>query len=273
MDDDAPLSALASAKPKVDKKITADDDTPLASLAAGGKGKGAKKGAPAAKPGVPAQKAKGKGKAGKRKRSSSSSSSSSGSSSSSSSGPRGGKKPAKPKLKKQKTKDADEEPENNAVKRKERSAKEQAVSELLCRWWYVLPDWPPPSPTNYEEELRAKGYRRVRIQEWEWVPEEDSQHCKKAYELSQFKGLFRTASGELLDLRPKDSCPCFSNFMKKELHQVYDLLVKALENQVTELVNGKYHDKALEGELRSKIMKVKEKAFSAKQLSNANKKR
>jgi len=158
-----------------------------------------------------------------------------------------------------------------AVKRRERSTKEQVVADLLCRWWYALPEWPPNDDAFYKVELEKKSLRKVPIQEWEWVPEVDKQGHHKVYELKQFRGLFRNSNGDLVDLRPKETCPCYANFMKKEVSELYELLVTALENQIKDLVNSKYNETQLEAELKVKLTAAREKCYAAKQFSAVKK--
>mmetsp|Transcript_4513 Transcript_4513/g.10643 ORF Transcript_4513/g.10643 Transcript_4513/m.10643 type:complete len:303 (-) Transcript_4513:102-1010(-) len=294
MDDDAPLSALA-------KPLKLDDDTPLASLAdigtprpspkAGAKANGgsiaggnSKALPPKASPSKVAAKGAGKGKL---KGAVESSSSSSSSDSDDQSGSRSGEKAATPrkaapappskkakmKLLRQQQEQQDlpeeglAEDGGGAVKKRDRSQKEQVVADLLCRWWYALPDWPPAEEELYQAELAKRKLRKVSIQEWEWVPEEDSSGRRKVYELSQFRGLFRNSSGDLVDLRPKETCPCYTNFMKKDLTGLYDLLVVALENQLKDLKNSKYNEVELEQHLRAQLTSVRDKAYKASQLS------
>mmetsp|Transcript_17281 Transcript_17281/g.39114 ORF Transcript_17281/g.39114 Transcript_17281/m.39114 type:complete len:293 (-) Transcript_17281:89-967(-) len=290
MDDDAPLSALAKA-PKF------DDDTPLASLADVGKpragpkagakagsspaGKVQPKGSP--KAAAPAKgKGKGKGTPTKRKAGGSSSSSSSSDSDDSSSsgsdqkaqgrkkGPVGKGKKMK-LLQKMQTDDGMENDGGGAVKKRDRTVKEQVVADLLCRWWYVLPEWPPRDEAYYKAELAKRSLRKVTIEEWEWVPEEDAKGHKKVYELSQFRGLFRSSNGDLVDVRPKETCPCYANLMKKDLADLYDLLVKAFENQMKDLQNSKYNETQLEQELKVRMTSARERAYQAKQLAGAKK--
>jgi len=295
MDDDAPLATLATAK--------LDDDMPLASLATAAPPKpskaGGAKGRPPAKPAgakpPAAPKAKGKAAAAKSgaaksKPGQSSSSSSSSSSDSDSSEEGGAEKPKKKKpavskkgrvalLKKQKsggvggsTGDLEgdevgaEDAANNKVTKRDRTPKQQVVAELLCRWWYCLPDWPPNDDAYYKDRLEKEKLRQVTIQEWEWVPEEDDRGFHKVYQLSQFRGCFRKSTGELVDLRPKESCPCYSNFMSKELPDLYDLLVTAYENQLKDLENSKYNEKRTKKELETTLNKVKDRAYQAKQI-------
>merc|ERR1712232_670655 len=109
----------------------------------------------------------------------------------------------------------------------------------------------------WQEKLKEAGYRKVTIEEGEWVPEEDSAGRKKVYELSQFRGVYRAGNGELVDLRPKETCPCFRNFMKKDLPVLYDLLVKAYESQLLDLKNSKYDEKKVEDEIKVKLTKTR----------------
>lgn len=271
MDDDAPLSALVTAKPsKVDnKKKTADDDTPLSQLAGAAKPSNKTPGKPKTKPGAPPSNAvpsKPKGAPEKRKRDSSSSSSSSYSSSSSGSDKPLKKKGAKGKILKKKTTDG--EIDENKVKKKDRSIKEQVVADFLCRWWYVLPDWPPKEEAFYTAELDKQKMRKVKIEEWEWVAEIDGQNRKKVYELSQFRGVFRDQAGTMIDVRPQETCPCYSNMMKKELPDLYQMLVKAYELQLEDLKNSVYDETLMTQSLRSALNRAREKAHQAASLGS-----
>jgi len=286
LDDDAPLSSLASAK--------FDDDTPLSFLAAAPKaakagGKGGGKAAPSragAKAG--AGKAKSTALVVKRKRGddeSSSNSDSSSSDSDSSSEEGGGGAPKKKKItqgkrlasfkKKQSSGDVtadkgeEEDTEQYVVNTRVRTPKMQAVADLLCRWWYVLPDWPPQDQAFYQPELEKRKLRQVTITEWEWVPEEDSHGRRKVYELSQFRGLFRDSTGNLHDLRPQETCPCFANMMKKELPDILDLLVTAYENQLKDLEKSTYNEEKLKKDLLVKLTRLKNKSYQAKQVGSA----
>lgn len=289
VDDDAPLSEL--------KTMQFDDDMPLASLAtstpqkpskaatAKGKGKGGAKG-----------KAKVKAAAKRSvKESSSSSSSSSGSDSDSSEGGEGEQKPKKVKvndqakrmqlLKKKRKEamgetaedeDADEDIEdaaNNVVKKRDRTTKQQAVSDLLCRWWYVLPDWPPNNKDFYAPRLEERKLRQVTIQEWEWVDDKDSRGFAKVYQLSQFPGVFRDSHGQMIDLRPQEDCPCYANFMKKDLSELYDLLAKAYAAQLQELETSRYNEDKLKKELTVALNRVKDKGYQASQLTGPKRSR
>jgi hypothetical protein len=280
MDDDLPLAALT--KPK--KSSNYDDDMPLVKLSTpGAPKKGRPTATPAApkaqtspgKPPAPGGAAAGKAKARPKKQESSSSSSSSDSSDSdsSSSNAKGAKKKATQRqkirllAKKKKAAEDNDDGENNAIKKKERSPKEQVVVDLLCRWWYALPDWPPNDPGYYKEELEKRKLRKVSIQEWEWVAEEDDKGRHKVYELTQFKGIFRTSDGEKVDLRPMDSCPSFNNMVRKDLPELYSLLVTAYENQLKDLEASKYDESVLRDQLKTQLTRIREKASRANQMS------
>lgn len=288
MDDDAPLSALAKA-PKTSSKF--DDDTPLVALAAPAAAKpkvGAKVGASPTTKGLPRTSSATKGltaskdKPPKPKKTASGSSSSSSSSYSSSSGSdsegkaaRKRKRVTKAKVVKRKVSqanvdgDGDEEAQP-PLKKKDRTPKEQIVAELLCRWWYVLPEWPPVDKEYYDAELKKRSLRRVTIEEWEWVPDVDSNGFRKCYELSQFRGVFRNSNGDMVDVRPQESCPCLNQFMKKDTTVLLDLLVKAYENQLKELQEVGNEPK-LENELRAQLTRVREKAYQASQVGGLKK--
>jgi hypothetical protein len=57
----------------------------------------------------------------------------------------------------------------------------------------------------------------------------------KCIELSGFKGVFRDSKGILYDFRPKDMCPSYDSFMKKDEKKIYDFLIKALQEQIKAL--------------------------------------
>jgi len=281
MDDDAPLSALVQKPPKVEKKKSAtDDDTPLSLLASSAKPANKAAGKPKAKPGSPAP-AKDKAKAApagakpgapKRKRESSSSSSDSYTSSSSSGSNKPARKKGGAKGKVLKKKTTDNMDDDNKVRKKEQSLKESVIAELLSRWWYVLPDWPPKDDEYYRAELEKRQLRKVRIEEWEWVAEQDSRGFKKVYELSQFRGVFRDMEGSFIDVRPQESCPCYSNMMKKELADLYQLLVKAYENQLDDLKKSVYDETLHSQSVKSALNRAREKAHQASALGSVKKK-
>lgn len=291
--DDKPLSQLctSAAKKKLDKGAKTNDDTPLSDLVAkasvkkaapkdnGGPPPVVKPGAtPAAKPGAkprgrPPGAGKAKAKAKNKSSSSSSSSSDSNSSSSDSEEARKQQQRRKKLLKRKQDEAAQGTAEDNyggAVKKKERSQKEELVAQLLSRWWYsdeyVQNDWPPQEEEYYQEQLQQRKLRKVTIQEWEWVPEEDEAGRRKVYELSQFRGVFRNSSGDLIDLRPKETCPCYNNFMKKDMAELCKRLISAYENQLKDLKNSKYPEDRTEADIKTQLVKIRKLLHEAQSL-------
>jgi hypothetical protein len=290
-DDDIPLSALKPKKSSFGdemplaslskpKKSSVGDDVPLSTLAApaGAKKTGGRPslGGPPAKKFPRATNSLGqipglskKRTVQRRTESSSSSDSSSSSTDSTSDSDAAVKKKNKKRLKLIRPK-AEGDEEENKIKKKDRGTKEQVAVELLCRWWYVLPDWPPNDKAGKEEvarKLEKNNLRQVSIQEWEWVPELDDRGRRKVYELTQFRGIFRASDGTKYDLRPMDTCPSFNNMMRKELSELYGLLVKAYEGQLEELKQSKYDESELRNKLNLALTRAREKAHHAEQLT------
>lgn len=271
MDDDAPLSALASKMTKTAKKGSLDDDVPLASLASSKPAASKASGAAAAKGGGAKGRGKGPQGKGKRRRPSSSSTSSSSSSSSSESG-----KPKKPRMKqknkllrKKSTDSGGDLDGGGPIQKKKRSLKESVVAELLCRWWYALPDWPPPAKDPYwAEQLSKRNYKLVDVEEWEFAKEMDSQNRQKVYGLKQFRGVYRNSAGDFIDLRPQETCPCQRNMMKKDMPELYNLLIKAYEGQLTDLKNSKYDESQLEAVLKAALTRHRNSAAQARQVGS-----
>eukprot|EP00405_Crypthecodinium_cohnii_P018897 CAMPEP_0206465658 /NCGR_PEP_ID=MMETSP0324_2-20121206/27970_1 /ASSEMBLY_ACC=CAM_ASM_000836 /TAXON_ID=2866 /ORGANISM="Crypthecodinium cohnii, Strain Seligo" /LENGTH=308 /DNA_ID=CAMNT_0053938577 /DNA_START=149 /DNA_END=1075 /DNA_ORIENTATION=+ len=255
--EDTPLAALAkkggNASPKASPK-TASKNSPASPKAsakseAGSNGKaGSPKAAAAKRTSVPGKGA-GKGKGKKKGGGSSDSYSYSGSySSDESEAPKKAPKKkasGKAPIKRAKTvDDAGAGDEGGPVKKKIRNTKEEVAAKLLCRWWYAeeyqKQEWPPQEGKFYEAELLKRNLRVVGIEEWEWVPETDEKGRHKVYELAQFRGVYRNSAGELVDLRPKERCPCLNNFMKKDLPTLCNMLISAYSNQLKELKNCRY---------------------------------
>jgi len=91
----------------------------------------------------------------------------------------------------------------------------------------------------------------------------DDKGRHKVYALSQFKGVFRKGDGEMVDIRPMDSCPSFNNFMKKDLPELYSMLVVAYEAQIKDLANSAYDEKVLEAQLKTGLTRIREKSHQA----------
>eukprot|EP00746_Dinoflagellata_sp_MGD_P122009 gnl/MRDRNA2_/MRDRNA2_57015_c0_seq1.p1 gnl/MRDRNA2_/MRDRNA2_57015_c0~~gnl/MRDRNA2_/MRDRNA2_57015_c0_seq1.p1 ORF type:complete len:454 (+),score=103.63 gnl/MRDRNA2_/MRDRNA2_57015_c0_seq1:184-1545(+) len=140
-----------------------------------------------------------------------------------------------------------------------RNAKQQVVGQLLCRWWYALPAW-PPEDFPYDKELEAHGYRRVQSTEFEFAPDVDSRGLIKAYELIPFQGVYRSARGEIVDVRPEEGKPSYANLMQKPLPELYRLLVKAYNGQLQALQEKAPHNTHLQQELRAAVADVKNRS-------------
>jgi len=115
-------------------------------------------------------------------------------------------------------------------------SKDVLVYEVLKRWWYCVPDWPPVG-YNYSNDLAEKQLRKVDQRYWRIEPEIDATGFRKVYEVPSFPGVFRTSKGETIDLRPHDTCPSYENFKKKSILELCELLVTALRNQIEALQN------------------------------------
>lgn len=116
----------------------------------------------------------------------------------------------------------------------ERSGKQKLVAELLCRWWYALPPW-PPEDFDYDAALEERVLRRVAVEEFHLEPELDECGRLKVYELAAFPGVFRDGQGRLLDLRPVEGRPSYDQLMLKSKAELHKLIVDAYDTQLREL--------------------------------------
>lgn len=116
----------------------------------------------------------------------------------------------------------------------ERDARQKLVAQLLCRWWWALPAWPPEN-FDYDAELARHRLFRAEMTTFDQTGELDARGFRKAYELEQFKGCFRTSDGELLDTRPKEGRPSWDQLMLKTTPDLYRLLIAAFDGQLQEL--------------------------------------
>ncbi|SCN60731.1 conserved Plasmodium protein, unknown function [Plasmodium chabaudi chabaudi] len=146
-----------------------------------------------------------------------------------------------------------------------RSPKEKLVAQLLTRWWYVLPDWPIPY-YDYTKELENKKLKLVSLEEFEDHEDIDKNGFKKVYEISAFPGVFRDSLGTAYDLRDKETCPCYNNFIKKTDLELLQLICTAIKNQMVCLKNSVYNETYKEtilekelNEVESKLKKVMDK--------------
>jgi hypothetical protein len=135
----------------------------------------------------------------------------------------------------------------------DRAPKEKLVADLLCRWWYVLPEWPPAN-FDYASELDKNNLRVVGLDHWEEEPDQDSKGRVKCYAISQYRGLFRDAFQKLHDLRPLEGKPCFTELAKKSEKELSSLLVQAVSKQLEILSSSNERNvEPIIAELNSKL--------------------
>lgn len=148
----------------------------------------------------------------------------------------------------------------------ERDSKQNVVAQVLCRWWFCLPAW-PPEHFDYDAVLLERGFRRVPMRMSDQEPEFDERGLRKAYELEQFKGCFRASDGDLVDCRPKEGRPSYDQMMLNSTPELYRLLLTAYDNQILELAAEKEKcgvSSELDGqlkELRKQAQAVRQKAM------------
>ncbi|CAD2089085.1 conserved Plasmodium protein, unknown function [Plasmodium vinckei lentum] len=143
-----------------------------------------------------------------------------------------------------------------------RSPKEKLVAQLLTRWWYVLPDWPIPY-YDYTNELENKKLKLVSLEEFEDHEDIDKNGFKKVYEISAFPGVFRDSLGTAYDLRDKETCPCYNNFIKKTDLELLQLICTAIKNQMVCLKNSVYNETYKEIILEKELNEVESKLRKA----------
>merc|ERR1719473_2070270 len=54
----------------------------------------------------------------------------------------------------------------------ERDARQKLVAQLLCRWWFALPPWPPEN-YDWDAELSRRRVRRTALNTFDQEPELD----------------------------------------------------------------------------------------------------
>jgi len=112
--------------------------------------------------------------------------------------------------------------------------KEYYVHQLLQRWWYVLPMWPPEN-FDTSDKLKENNLRLVDEKNWKKEVELNSNNFKKCIELPGYKYVYLTKEGKIYDFRPKENKPTFNNLMKLNDIELHQYLVNALKKQLEEL--------------------------------------
>eukprot|EP00331_Platyophrya_macrostoma_P031970 CAMPEP_0176439036 /NCGR_PEP_ID=MMETSP0127-20121128/19682_1 /TAXON_ID=938130 /ORGANISM="Platyophrya macrostoma, Strain WH" /LENGTH=266 /DNA_ID=CAMNT_0017823185 /DNA_START=15 /DNA_END=815 /DNA_ORIENTATION=+ len=172
------------------------------------------------------------------------------------------KTPTKKKETPKKSKPAKDSKSKSQSSSQPLKTKNSLVYDVLKRWWYVMPDW-PPKDYDYGPALLRKGLRKVETKYWKVEPEEKDGK-RKVFEISSYPGLFKNSQGEIIDLRPSDSCPSFENLKKKSQGELAQMLVTALKTQIFQLDNSENPDPELSKELQKELAKAQKLADSYK---------
>ena len=88
--------------------------------------------------------------------------------------------------------------------------------EFMVRWNYALPSPWPPVNYDYSQKLKESNLRRVDQARFKQEQEVDAEGRLKVFEIEHYSGIFKDSRGKTYDLRPKELCPSYSNFAKKE---------------------------------------------------------
>eukprot|EP01054_Gregarina_sp_Poly1_P001829 Gregarina_sp_Poly_1__1828@NODE_1475_length_4047_cov_55_673116_g978_i0_p1_GENE_NODE_1475_length_4047_cov_55_673116_g978_i0NODE_1475_length_4047_cov_55_673116_g978_i0_p1_ORF_typecomplete_len577_score81_03DUF465/PF04325_13/0_009PGA2/PF07543_12/59PGA2/PF07543_12/0_65_NODE_1475_length_4047_cov_55_673116_g978_i022764006 len=120
-----------------------------------------------------------------------------------------------------------------------RDNKEKLIASLLSRWWYALPEW-PPAGFDYQFELRARKCKQISFDQWEEADDVDAEGFTKVYEITHFPGMYRDPKGAVIDLRPQEGKPCYSNLSRMSEIELTALLAKAIRKQIEDLEHSPY---------------------------------
>jgi len=92
---------------------------------------------------------------------------------------------------------------------------EHVLYEFVVRWNYALPSPWPQVDYDYSQKLKDNNLRVVDFTRFKHEADVDAQGRMKVYDIDNYAGIFKDAKGKTYDLRPKESCPSYSNFAKK----------------------------------------------------------
>ena len=135
--------------------------------------------------------------------------------------------------------------------------KKYYVYQLLQRWWYALPKW-PPDDLDVTEKLRENKLRLVEEKNWKKEVELTSDDFKKCIELPGYKYVYMTKDGKIYDFRPEKDKPSFTNLMKMSDLELHRHLVNALKKQLEELDKRNYYtEKELRQNIRNQLVIAK----------------
>jgi hypothetical protein len=141
---------------------------------------------------------------------------------------------------------------------KERSPKQAIVAKILCRWWYVMPPW-PPEDFDFDATLRSAGFRRVPVEAFDFELDVDDHGLKKVFAVSGgYVGLYRTEQGRLVDARPVEGKPSYDQLMVKSTPELHKMLLTAFSNQLKELESQPNSGRDFEAHRQELLREIKE---------------
>lgn len=131
--------------------------------------------------------------------------------------------------------------------------KKYYVHQLLQRWWYSLPMWPPEN-FDTSNKLRENNLRLVDEENWKKEAEINSDNFKKCIELPGYKYVYLSIDGKIYDFRPEEGKPTFNNLMKLNDIELHQHIVDALKNQLDELEKRNFpSEKKFRSSLRNEL--------------------
>ena len=139
------------------------------------------------------------------------------------------------------------------------------VYELLKRWWYALPQWPPE---NYDtsEKLKENKLRLVKISDWKKEPKTDKDNFEKCLELPGFKYVYLNNDGKVFDFRPEEGKPSYNALIKLSDVKLHEYLAKAYKGQLEELEKKNLvNEKNLRQMIKEKLEKEEKSLARLKQ--------
>lgn len=77
--------------------------------------------------------------------------------------------------------------------------------------------------------------RLIEKSEWKLQPNVDEKGFTKCIELDGYKYVYVDPKGKVHDLRPKENRPSYNNYIKLPEEQLYEILIKCLKKQISEL--------------------------------------
>ena len=131
--------------------------------------------------------------------------------------------------------------------------KKYYVHQLLQRWWYALPPWPPEN-LDINDKLRENKLRLVEEKNWKKEVELNSDDFKKCIELPGYKYVYITKEGKIYDFRPQEGKPSFNNLIKLNDIELHQYIIKALKNQLIDLEKRNYiSEKKLRNDIKYQL--------------------